>query len=183
MPVKRAIRRKSLEPSSLGGKVLVLNQSYEPISVCSPKKAMVLLFLMKAEVVAEKDSKFIRTVSRAFPYPSVIKLCTYIRVPYKNIELSRKNILRRDNYKCQYCGKKAPDMTIDHVIPRSRGGGDTWENLVAACVRCNNRKGNRTPEEAKMPLLSRPKRPHHILFLKQFIGRLEENWRPFLFMD
>lgn len=138
---------------------------------------------MKAEMVAEKQSRKIRTVSKAFPFPSVIKLTAYIRMPYKKIELSRKNILRRDNYRCQYCNKKAPDMTIDHVIPRSRGGRDTWENLVAACVKCNNKKGSRTPEEANMPLLTIPKKPHHIMFLKQFIGRLDENWRPFLFMD
>lgn len=104
-------------------------------------------------------------------------------MPYKKIELTRRNILRRDANKCQYCGKKATDMTIDHVVPRSRGGRDSWENLVTACVNCNNHKGNKTPEEANMPLMVQPKKPHHIMFLKQFIGRLEDNWRPFLFMD
>lgn len=139
--------------------------------------------MMKAELVAEKKTRFIRTVSRSYPYPSVIKLLAYINIPYKKIDLSRKNILKRDNNRCQYCGKKAPDITLDHIIPRSRGGQDSWDNLVAACVRCNNRKGNRTPEEANMKLLSKPRRPNHIMFLKQYIGRAEENWRPFLFMD
>lgn len=138
---------------------------------------------MKAELVAEKSAKAIHSVNSVFPFPSVIKLLSFVRMPYKKIELSRKNILRRDSHRCQYCGKKTHEMTIDHIIPRSRGGGDSWENLVAACVRCNNRKGSRTPEEANMKLLTVPKRPHHILFLKQHIGRYEDNWRPFLFMD
>jgi 5-methylcytosine-specific restriction endonuclease McrA len=104
-------------------------------------------------------------------------------MPYKRIDLSRKNILKRDNHRCQYCGKKTLDITIDHIMPKSRGGIDTWDNLVAACVRCNNRKGNRTPDEAGMKLLSKPRRPNHIMFLKQYIGRTEDSWRPFLFMD
>jgi 5-methylcytosine-specific restriction endonuclease McrA len=99
------------------------------------------------------------------------------------IELSRKNIIRRDNYRCQYCGKKTSTLTIDHVIPKSRGGTDTWDNLVAACVKCNNKKGNRTPSEANMPLLKKPRKPNHIMFLKQFMGTIDDSWRPFLFMD
>lgn len=162
---------------------MVLNQSYEPVTVCSAKKAILLLFMMKAEIVAVRDGRVVRSVSKVFPYPSVIRLSAFIRVPYKKIELSRKNIMRRDNYTCQYCGSKTFELTIDHIIPRSRGGGDSWENLVAACNRCNNRKGNRTPEEAGMSLLGVPRRPHHILFIKHYSGRLDENWRPFLFMD
>lgn len=134
-------------------------------------------------MVAERNNLKVRTVTTSYPFPSVIKLTSYIRMPYKKIELTRRNILRRDGNRCQYCGKKAPDMTIDHVVPRSRGGRDAWENLVTACVNCNNSKGSKTPEEANMPLMAQPKKPHHIMFLKQFIGRLEDNWRPFLFMD
>ncbi len=167
----------------LNKKVLVLNQSYEPITVCSAKKAFILLFLMKAEIVARREDHLIRTIKDIYPYPSVIRLANYIRLPYKKVELSRKNILRRDSHQCQYCGTKSADLTIDHVIPRSRGGSDTWENLVTACTKCNNKKGNRTPDEAKMPLLNLPTKPHHILFLKQYIGAVAEEWRPFLFMD
>ncbi len=116
------------------------------------------------------------------PFPSVIRLSAYIHLPYKNIELSRKNIIRRDGHRCQYCSKSSPPLTIDHVMPKSRGGSDTWENLVCACVRCNNRKGNRTPEEAGMPLLRRPRKPSHIMFIRHIEGRVKEQWKPFLFM-
>ncbi len=166
----------------MSGKVLILNQSYEPISVCSAKKAMLLLFLTKADLVEEKEGLAIRTVNKAFPYPSVIRLSAFVRIPYKKIDLSRKNILRRDGNQCQYCGKKTSALTIDHIIPKSRGGSDTWENLVAACVSCNNKKGSRTPEEAGMALLNKPNRPHHIIFMKQYLGNVEKNWKPFLFM-
>lgn len=134
-------------------------------------------------MIVEDKSRKIQTVRNSFAYPSVIKLLTYIRIPFNDVELSRKNIIKRDGNKCQYCGKKNVEMTIDHIIPKSRGGEDTWENLIAACVRCNNRKGNRTPEEAQMPLLSKPFKPNHLLFLKQNYGNIEENWRPFLYMD
>lgn len=144
---------------------------------------MILLLLTKAEIVAVHKGRAIRTVSQTFPCPSVIRLQAYIRVPYKKIELSRKNVLRRDGMKCQYCGKKSTQITIDHIIPKSRGGQDSWDNLVAACVSCNNKKGNRTPDEAGLRLLSRPNRPHHIFFIQQFMGAVESEWKPFLFMD
>ncbi len=169
--------------SSLNAKVLILNQSYEPISVCSTKKALLLLFLMKAEIVEERSNHAVRTVRDRYPFPSVIRLSAYLRVPFRKIELSRKNILRRDGYRCQYCGTTTSPLTVDHVIPRSRGGADSWENLTCACVKCNNKKGNRTPDEARMRLLSVPKKPHHVLFLKHYLGKVDEAWRPYLFMD
>ncbi|MCU0330338.1 MAG: HNH endonuclease [Candidatus Kapabacteria bacterium] len=164
-------------------KVLVLNQSYEPISVCSAKKAMVLLWLTKAELVEERSTLSIRSMRSSFPYPSVIRLSSYLRIPYRKIELSRKNILRRDGHRCQYCGATHAPLTVDHVIPRSRGGGDHWENLVCACVHCNNKKGSRTPEEASMRLLTQPRRPSHVQFLRHYVGKIDETWRPYLFMD
>lgn len=167
---------------SLNTRVLVLNQSFEPVSVCSTKKAMLLVVLAKAEIIEERSDVHIRTVSTRFPFPSVIRLSAYIRVPHKKIDLSRKNVLRRDNHHCQYCGTSSPPLTVDHVIPRSRGGADQWENLVCACLSCNNRKRNRTPEEANMRLLSTPKRPHHVAFLKQYIGTADDGWRPYLFL-
>jgi 5-methylcytosine-specific restriction endonuclease McrA len=142
-----------------------------------------LLFLTKAEIVAKSDGHVIRSVSRSYPCPSVIRLSNFIRVPFKKIELSRKNIIRRDNFQCQYCGRKHVELTIDHIIPKSRGGSDSWDNLVAACKSCNNRKGSRTPEEAGMKLINYPSRPHHILFIKQYSGTLDDNWKPFLFME
>ncbi|MCS7177271.1 MAG: HNH endonuclease [Candidatus Kapabacteria bacterium] len=164
-------------------KVLVLNRGYEPVSICSVKKAVLLLVLAKAEIVEVRPGLVLRSVTASYPLPSVIRLMTYVRVPHKHVELSRRNIMRRDGFRCQYCGTTEAELTIDHVIPRSRGGTDTWENLVCACIRCNNLKGDRTPEEAGMRLLRPPRRPHPILFLKQFVGKLEEEWRPYLFMD
>jgi len=167
----------------LNGRVLVLNQSYEPITVCSPQKAMVMLFLTKAEMVAANDGKVIRTINNAYPLPSVIRLSNYIRVPYKKIVLTRRNILRRDNNQCQYCGSKKYLLTIDHIIPKSRGGEDSWENLVAACVNCNNKKGNQTPEEAGMALIHKPMKPNHIIFFRQYVNNVNSNWKPYLFME
>ncbi|MDW7997654.1 MAG: HNH endonuclease [Bacteroidota bacterium] len=164
-------------------KVLVLNRGYEPVSVCSVKKAILLLVLAKAEIVESRNGLTLRSVSAVYPLPSVIRLTAYVRVPYKHVELTRRNIMRRDSFQCQYCGTMDVLLTIDHIIPRSRGGTDSWENLVCACIRCNNLKGDRTPEEAGMQLLRFPRHPHPILFLKQFVGKLEEEWRPYLFMD
>jgi len=166
----------------MGDKVLVLNQNYEPLSVCNVRKAVVLLLLEKAEMVEARQDSALRTVSSVYPYPSIVRLFCYVRLPFRKVELTRKNILRRDSHRCGYCGTGKPPLTIDHVIPKSRGGGDTWENLVAACVRCNNRKGSRTPEEAEMLLLRRPFRPNHVTFLRKFAGRIEQEWEQYLFM-
>jgi 5-methylcytosine-specific restriction endonuclease McrA len=161
--------------------VLVLNQNYEPITICNVRRAVVLVFLGKAELISSVDNKCIRTVYRTFVYPSIVRLSIFVRVPFKKIILSRKNILRRDNHRCQYCGSTTA-LTIDHIIPKSRGGDETWENLVVACIKCNNRKSDRTPEEAKMVLWSKPKKPSHITFIKNFVGRVDEEWKPYLYM-
>jgi 5-methylcytosine-specific restriction endonuclease McrA len=138
--------------------VLVLNQDYQPLSICSVQRSVKLLFLEKAEVLHDDPKRKIRTIDDEYIYPSVIRLRYYINIPYTRIVLSRRNIMKRDGHTCQYCGIKS-DLTLDHVIPRSKGGIDTWENLVTACNRCNVRKGNRTPDEAKMPLKRTPFRP------------------------
>ncbi len=167
----------------LNAKVLLLNQSYEPLSLCNVKKAVILMYLGKAEVVAEKKGKFIRSVSLNLRWPTVIRLNSYVKVPFQRVMLNRKNILKRDGYKCAYCGRSDLPLTIDHVIPRSKGGKETWENLVTACYRCNNKKGDRTPNEAGMPLLIKPYRPSHIMFIKNSVNRIDEAWKPFLFQD
>ncbi|MFM7189257.1 MAG: HNH endonuclease, partial [Microcystaceae cyanobacterium] len=115
------------------GKVLVLNASYEPLNITSWRRAVVLLLKGKAEQL-EHNGQLIYT---GFPIPTVIRLRQYVKVPYKEIPLTRRNLLERDRHTCQYCNYKGEELTLDHVIPKSRGGGDTWENLVAACVRCN----------------------------------------------
>ncbi len=168
----------------LKNKVLVLNQSYEPISICSVKKAILLLFLTKAELIAKRDGIVLNSVHSKVPLPSIIRLSRYINIPHKKIDLSRKNILRRDGFKCQYCGTTSGNLTVDHIIPKSRGGTDSWDNLVTACISCNNKKGNRTPEEAGMKLLAKPRKPNHIIFIKSFIGSAIDNeWKPYLFVD
>jgi 5-methylcytosine-specific restriction endonuclease McrA len=143
---------------------------------------MVLIYLGKAELLLDNKRKEIRTVSRKFPWPSVIRLNYFITVPYKKVVLTRKNILRRDAYKCAYCGRSDLPLTIDHIIPKAKGGSESWENLVCACTNCNNRKGGRTPEEANLRLIYKPFKPNHIMFIKTTVGKLDENWKPYLYL-
>ena len=161
--------------------VLLLNQNYEPLSVCNVKRAVVLIFLEKAEMV-EKNSGVIHSVNAQMTIPSVIRLGRHIKVPQKRILLNRKNLIIRDNFTCQYCGRRTHPLTIDHVIPRHYGGKDTWENLVVACQACNNRKANLTPEQAGMKLISQPKKPHYFFYLHKIIGIKDEHWKPYLFL-
>jgi len=161
--------------------VLVLNQDYQPISVCSVQRSVKLVFLEKAELLHDDPEKIIRTVNNEYSYPSVIRLRRYIRLPYAKIVLSRRNVMKRDNHTCQYCGVKS-DLTLDHVLPRSRGGADSWENLVTACNHCNVKKGNRTPEEARMPLNIKPYRPVHITFFQNLLNGVQDHWKPYLYM-
>lgn len=166
--------------STLSGHVLVLNQDYQALSVCSVERAMVLVFLQKAEMVADRDDRVIRSARTQHPWPTVVRLKRYIRVPYRKVLLTRRNVLRRDNHTCQYCGSREL-LTLDHVMPRSRGGRDAWDNLVAACTPCNNRKGSKTPEEARMPLARRPFRPSHVMYMRDLVDTLEDTWKPYLY--
>ncbi|MBD3380934.1 MAG: HNH endonuclease [candidate division Zixibacteria bacterium] len=163
--------------------VLVLNQNYEPLSVCSVKRAVVMILLGKVEMIETMDGHQLRSVNSAFRVPSVVRLGVYVKAPRKRILLSRKNIIKRDGHRCMYCGKTEGSMTVDHVIPRRVGGKDTWENLVCACTKCNNMKGDRTPEQASMKLLKKPTKPNHITFIQRFIGISDKRWRPYLFME
>jgi 5-methylcytosine-specific restriction endonuclease McrA len=164
--------------------VLVLNASYEPVNFCAARRALVLI--LKGIAAAEEHAHgFFHSQRAAMPLPSVIRLLEYRRIPHQARALSRKNILMRDRYTCQYCHRVLPsaDLTLDHVQPRSRGGESSWENLVACCHACNNRKGNRTPEEAGMRLLRHP-RPYSIhtsRHLMRLIGHTDEKWKKYLF--
>ncbi|MFM5887490.1 MAG: HNH endonuclease [Dolichospermum sp.] len=161
------------------GKVLVLNASYEPLNITSWRRATVLLMKGKAERL-EYNGKFLYT---DFPQPTVIRLRHYVRVPYMEVPLTRRNILHRDGHTCQYCGYTGDKLTLDHVIPRSRGGGDTWENIVAACVCCNVKKGNRTPQEARMPLRHLPRQPYSSLYFevtKHLKSGLHQEWQKYV---
>jgi 5-methylcytosine-specific restriction endonuclease McrA len=162
--------------------VLVLNQDYQALSVCSAERAFILVYLRKAELVHASSTQTLHTVTQSFLLPTIIRLFNYVRVPYKKVGLSRVNIFRRDENTCQYCGSRQ-NLTLDHVMPRSRGGKDTWENLITACQSCNTRKGDMTPEEAGMPLLRKPFRPSYIMYLRDLSGIIEEEWRPFLLMN
>ena len=165
----------------LDERVLLLNQNYEPMTVCSARKAIVLLYLGKAEMV-EKDSGWVHSVSTSMPIPSIVRLSRLIRAPRRRVLLNRKNIIRRDGHQCQYCGSKEGPFTVDHIMPRNRGGGDSWENLVCACMKCNCQKGNKTPHEANMPLLREPRRPGYLFFVRSLVNKPDEKWKPYLYM-
>ena len=163
-------------------RVLVLNQNYEPIMVTGVKRAISLYFTEKIDVI-EKYEESLRSPSISIPMPSVIRLKNYIRIKKNNILISRKNIMKRDNYTCQYCNKKGVQMTIDHLIPKQKGGLDTWDNLVAACVPCNSKKQNYRLKDCNMTLNKIPKKPSIINFLQKFVSNKQQNWKPYLFMD
>src|SRR5438045_8826063 len=139
------------------GRVLVLNASFEPINVCNERRAVVMIFKGVARV-EEHNGHMLHSAKLALHAPSVIRLTEYRHIPFERRSLSRKNILMRDHSCCQYCGQQfAPsELTLDHVVTRSRAGESTWDTLVAACTRCNHRKRNRTPPESISHLL----RPH-----------------------
>lgn len=146
------------------GQVLVLNLNYEPLSVCSWQRAISLLYLGKA-VVLEHDGDDLHTPTRTLLRPTVVRLSYLIRRPLPELKLSRRAVLARDHNTCQYCGHTARELTIDHIVPRERGGPSSWDNLVACCLRCNNKKANRTPREANMELMTKPRRPRFIPYL------------------
>lgn len=166
----------------MSAKVLLLNQNYEPLGVVSARKAVILMVLQKVDIIEKRD-QWIRSQYLALQLPSVVRLKSFAYIPHKRVELNRGNIMRRDSYVCQYCGTKKGPLTIDHVVPKTRGGDDSWENLVCACVACNNKKGNRTPEEAGMLLFRGPKRPNYLFFMQYFIGMNEQCWKPYLYMN
>lgn len=164
--------------------VLVLNASYEPINVCAARRALVLV--LKGVASSEEHGvAHVHSARQTVKVPSVIRLLEYRRIPHQTRALSRKNILMRDRYTCQYCHKTLPstELTLDHVIPRSRAGETSWENLVACCHHCNNRKGNRTPEESGMKLgrAPRPFSLHTSRHLMRLLGKGEDQWRKYLF--
>jgi 5-methylcytosine-specific restriction endonuclease McrA len=160
--------------------VLVLNANFEPINVCSTRRAIGLVLNGKANLVLNGRGE-IQTVSRRYPRPSIIRLGKMIRRPRPRIRLTKREILRRDEFTCQYCGARGAYLTIDHIVPRRLGGLHTWENLVAACPACNHRKGGRTLEQSQMKLLRLPAEPPVSAYYL-FARHLHENedWIPFV---
>jgi 5-methylcytosine-specific restriction endonuclease McrA len=164
--------------------VLLLNSNYEPLNVCDVRRAFRLLFGEKAEVI-EYDHHEIRTTRAVFRAPSVIRLQYLIKRPRPRVRLSRREIFVRDGHTCQYCGRQTHDLTLDHVVPRHRGGGHSWDNLVAACKPCNHHKGGRVPAEARMRLLRPPREPRsdvYSLFSPYLADPRNEAWRTYLFL-
>ncbi len=166
----------------MASRVLVLNQDYQAVTVCSAERAFVLVLLNKAEMISEMAAQVLRSVSREFRYPSIIRLNRFVNLPFKRVALSRINIYKRDGNACVYCNS-TDRLTLDHVLPRSRGGRDSWDNLVTACQRCNTEKGDRTPEEADMKMRHKPFRPSFIMYLRDFHGKVQDEWRPYLLMN
>lgn len=194
--------------AGLDAKVLVLNRLYMAVRVIPARRAFRLLCKDRAEVINVEDGRyinydfdtwmelgeiqrqldpdaydFVRTVRCHVAVPRIIRLFGFDRVPQQRVKLNRRNVIARDSHSCQYCGKTLPmsELSIDHVVPRSQGGGDTWENLVAACHRCNAKKGGRTPAQANMRLMRTPKQPRRHPMITMRVARKQyESWRVFL---
>lgn len=163
------------------GRVLVLNATYEPLNVCSVRRALVLILKQKAEVL-ERGEELLRSETMEFEQPQVIRLVSFVRVPrdIHRRRITRRAVLARDGWTCQYCGSRKPNLTVDHVIPRSRGGLSVWENIVASCAACNRRKGNRLPREIRMHPRNRPKAPGPTVFIHVAAPRPPPTWSSYL---
>ena len=200
--------RRSYSNGALSTSVLVLNRAFLAVHVVNVRRAFGLIFRDLAEVIDIDDGHFanynfdswlvisdlrsveerefddwIRSVNFLVQVPRVIRLLNFDRVPKQTLRFNRRNLFARDGHRCQYCGKNAPpqQLSMDHVVPRSRGGQTTWENIVCCCVKCNTRKGGRTPKEARMQLLKTPSKPRYNPLLAQKLNNPKyESWRTFL---
>jgi 5-methylcytosine-specific restriction endonuclease McrA len=160
--------------------VLVLNASYEPLNVCSVRRAHVLICKEKAELIEELDQP-LRSAEATFAWPHVVRLKTYVRVPKAaQRRISRRALFARDGWECVYCGTSGVRLTLDHVVPRSRGGDSVWENVVTSCAPCNLRKGDKLLAEAAMALPKPPRPPAPALFIKLAATRIPAGWHPYL---
>ena len=165
--------------ATLTAPVLVLNLNYVPINISNVRRAIVLVGKGKAELL-ENHRGEIRTVASVFEVPSIIRLAYLVKRPFAPRKLSKKEIFLRDQYTCQYCGKKTQELTLDHVVPRRQHGSHTWENVVAACSKCNLRKAGHTPEEARMKLSKEPRAPQPNPYRMLQNRVILEEWRPYL---
>ncbi len=160
--------------------VLVLNGNYAPINICSTRRAMCLILIGKANLVMDGRG-VVRTVSRSFPKPSVIRLHTVVKRPRASVKLSKQEIFRRDQFTCQYCGERASELTVDHVVPQHLGGLSTWSNLVTACASCNHKKGGYTLAQAGLTLRKKPAQPPQsaVYLFRKYLNIYQE-WEPFI---
>jgi Restriction endonuclease len=174
----------------MGQEVLVLNSDYEPLNVCNLRRAIILVYLGKADILHARDEEgsgesrvFDSAEGERFSAPSVVKLRHHVKRPLPQLKLSRRSIFARDNFTCQYCGVVGKDLTIDHVIPKRYGGGMEWENLVTCCRKCNTRKGDKAPEKVGLRLMRPPRRPRYTPYIslnKYVAGTKHAVWRDYL---
>jgi 5-methylcytosine-specific restriction endonuclease McrA len=164
----------------VGGRVLVLNATYEPINVCTVRRAVVLLLKEKAEML-EQGRWELHSETTAMARPTVIRLVSYVRVPRDahRRKITRRAVFARDDWSCQYCGSRS-NLTVDHVIPRSKGGGSSWDNIVTCCAPCNRRKGDRLPKQANMHPRKKPAPPAATIFVHVAVPRVPEVWQQYL---
>src|SRR5918999_2032191 len=162
------------------GHVLVLNASYEPLNVTSVRRAHVLVFKGKAEVLEALEQP-LHSATDTYPWPHVIRLVTYVSVPRTvQRKISRRALFARDGWRCAYCGTSNGRLTLDHIIPRSRGGDSDWENVVTSCAPCNLKKGNRLLHEAEMVLRTKPRVPQPVLYIRLATPKIPVGWRQYL---
>lgn len=173
--------------NALNQQCLVLNANFMPLVTCSVRRAIILSYQGKAKVIEYDEQHEICSPSISMQIPLVITLLSHIHLPTKRIQLNKKNILVRDNYTCQYCGKKGKNLTVDHILPKSRDGKDTWENQIASCQPCNNSKGDRTPEEAHMSFISnkKPAEPSLFMMIQIRLNNMKnsDKWQRYMFMS
>jgi 5-methylcytosine-specific restriction endonuclease McrA len=160
--------------------VLVLNATYEPINVCTVRRAVVLLLKEKAEVI-EQSERELHSANSTITRPAVIRLVTFVKVPRDTHrrKITRRAVFARDDWTCQYCGSRT-QLTVDHVIPRSKGGGSTWDNIVAACAPCNRRKGDSSPRQVGMALSRQPRTPNPDIFIQVASPTIPSTWKQYL---
>jgi len=164
-----------------GGRVLVLNATYEPINVCTVRRATVLVLKERAEILEQGDGA-LHAERMVLPRPSVIRLRRFVHVPRATFarRITRRAIFARDGWTCQYCGERRGVLTVDHVVPRSKGGRSTWDNIVTCCATCNRRKGDRLPDQAGMVPMRKPRAPSPTIFVHVAVPRVPDSWRQYL---
>jgi len=184
LPAVAAVSTPAVLPgqrTSSTGRVLVLNASYEPINVCTVRRAAVLVLKQRAEML-EHTSSPLRAERMSMPRPVVIRLVTYVRIPRDahRRKITRRAVFARDRWTCQYCGHERSSLTVDHVVPRSKGGGSGWDNIVTCCAPCNRRKGDRLPLQANMTLHRAPSAPSSTVFIHVAAPTIPAAWERYL---
>ena len=166
-------------------KTLKLDSSFRPVQIIDSYDAFSMIYMKRANLVEAYEGEFLYSTHDKWPLPSVISLNRYVKIPKITLTCNRKNVFWRDKNTCQYCAKVFPyqELTMDHVTPRSKGGPKSWENIVTSCIKCNQKKGSRTPEEANMALKRMPKRPNRLHYFYKFVNEKQVEWRPYLFME